>query len=99
VFNVSFIKTKFINMGVLVPILGIMAGIIAIIANAYVKVQKMKIEGLGTGDGKLLLDRINQLEKENAQLKDRVGNMEIIVGDIDIDLLKISSNSSLEKRK
>lgn len=85
-------------MGILVPILGIMAGIIAIIANAYIKVQKMKIEGLNTGDGKLLLDRVNQLEKENAQLKERVGNVEVIVGDIDIDLLKIGGGSAAGKR-
>ena len=80
-------------MGVLVPILGIIAGIIAIIASAYIKVQKMKIEGLNTGDGKLLLDKVNLLEKENIQLKERVSNMEIIVGDIDIDFLKIAGKS------
>ncbi|TAH18395.1 MAG: hypothetical protein EAZ08_11655 [Cytophagales bacterium] len=81
-------------MGIIIPILGIMTGMIAIIANAYIKVQKMKIERLDTGDAKLLIDRVNLLERENAQLKERVENMETIVGDIDIDLLKIGSGTS-----
>lgn len=81
-------------MGIIIPILGIMTGMIAIIANAYIKVQKMKMERLDTGDAKLLIDRVNLLERENAQLKERVENMETIVGDIDIDLLKIGSGTS-----
>ena len=94
-----FYQTKSIKiMGILIPILGIMTGMIAIIANAYIKVQKMKIEGLNTGDGKLLLDKVNQLEKENAQLKERIGNVEVIIGDIDMDLLRVGSGASLEKR-
>lgn len=85
-------------MGIIIPILGIMTGMIAIIANAYIKVQKLKMERLDTGDAKMLIDKVNLLEKENAQLKERVENMETIVGDIDIDLLKIGSGNSSVRR-
>lgn len=76
-------------MGPFIAMLGILTGIIAIITNAYVKVQKMKIESLGTGEKQLLLDKINKLEQENAQLKERMENVETIVGGIDIDILKL----------
>ncbi len=80
-------------MGILIPIFAILTGMVAILASAYVKVQKMKMEGLGTGEKQLLLDKINQLERENSQLQARVENVETIVGGIDMDMLKISSST------
>jgi uncharacterized protein YlxW (UPF0749 family) len=83
-------------MGFLIPIFAILTGMVAIIASAYVKVQKMKMEGLGTGEKQFLLDKINQLERENAQLQARVENVETIMGGIDIDMLKIGGGSSIK---
>lgn len=80
-------------MGILIPILGIMTGIIAIICGTYVKIQKMKMENLGAGEKQMLLEKISKLETENQELKERVGNVETIVGGIDLDLLKIGSSS------
>lgn len=80
-------------MGILIPILGIMTGIIAIICGTYLKFQKMKMENLGAGEKQLLLEKINKLEAENQQLKERVENVETIVGGIDLDLLKIGSST------
>jgi uncharacterized protein YlxW (UPF0749 family) len=76
-------------MEILIPIFGILTGMVAIIANAYVKVQKMKTEGLSNGEKQILLNKINQLEQENTQLKSRVENVETIVGGIDIEILKL----------
>jgi hypothetical protein len=80
-------------MGILIPILGIMTGIIAIICSTYLKFQKMKIENLGSGEKQMLLEKINKLETENQELKERVENVETIVGGIDLDLLKIGSST------
>jgi uncharacterized protein YlxW (UPF0749 family) len=53
----------------------------------------MKMENLGAKEKQLLLEKINKLEQENQQLKQRVENVETIVGGIDLDLLKISSST------
>ena len=76
-------------MEIMIPILGILTGMVAIISSAYVKVQKMKMEGLGNGEKQQLLNKISALEQENAQLKSRVENVETIVGGIDLEILKL----------
>jgi hypothetical protein len=84
-------------MGILIPIFGILASIIAILAGTYLKVQKLKLEGLGSGEKKFLLDKIAQLEKDNAQLHARVENVETSVGGIDLELLKLGGEENWKK--
>jgi uncharacterized protein YlxW (UPF0749 family) len=84
-------------MGILIPIFAILTGMVAIICNTYLKVQKMKMESLSSQEKQVLLDKVNQLEVENKQLQSRVENVETIVGGIDIDLLKIGSGSNYAK--
>ncbi len=80
-------------MAIIIPILGILTGMIAIICGTYLKFQKMKMENLGAKEKQFLLEKINKLEEENQQLKERIENVETIVGGIDLDLLKISGST------
>jgi Mg/Co/Ni transporter MgtE len=69
------------NMGVLIPILGIMCGLVAIIANAVLRSQKMKIELMRE-------QRVSSVSEEEtmreiARLKERVAVLEKLVTDDD----------------
>ncbi len=69
------------NMGILIPILGIMCGLIAIVANALLRSQKMKIEMMreerasGASDAEVM--------RELQRLKDRVAVLEKLATDDD----------------
>jgi len=69
------------SMGVLIPILGIMCGLIAIIANALLRSQKMKMEMMreerasGASDAEVM--------REIQRLKDRVAVLEKLATDDD----------------
>lgn len=69
------------NIGVLIPILGIMCGLVAIIANAVLRSQKMKIELMRE-------QRVSSVSEEEtmreiARLKERVAVLEKLVTDDD----------------
>ena len=69
------------NVGVLIPILGIMCGLIAIIANAVLRSQKMKLEmareerASGASDAEVM--------REIQSLKERVAVLEKLATDED----------------
>lgn len=69
------------NAGVFIPILGIMAGIIAIIANAVLRSQKMKLDVMreerasGASEAEVL--------RELQRLKERVAVLEKLATDDD----------------
>jgi len=69
------------NIGVLIPILGIMCGLVAIIANAVLRSQKMKLELMRE-------QRVSSVSEEEtmreiARLKERVAVLEKLVTDDD----------------
>ena len=72
------------NMGVLIPIFGILCGIIAIISNALIRSQKMKLDMMreerasGVSDSEML--------REIQRLKDRVNVLERLATDSDTRL-------------
>jgi hypothetical protein len=69
------------NMGVLIPILGIMCGLVAIIANAVLRSQKMKIELMR--EQRVSSASEEETMREIARLKERVAVLEKLVTDDD----------------
>lgn len=70
------------SVGVFIPILGIMCGIIAIIASTWIKNQKLKLEMMQTqGGADAAANRVTQAELE--KLKDRVAVLERLLTDDD----------------
>jgi hypothetical protein len=69
------------NVGVLIPILGIMCGLVAIIANAVLRSQKLKLEtareerASGASDAEVM--------REIQRLKERVAVLEKLATDDD----------------
>jgi hypothetical protein len=70
------------SVGVFIPILGIMCGIIAIIASTWIKNQKLKLEMMqAQGGADAAANKITQAELE--KLKDRVAVLERLLTDDD----------------
>ena len=69
------------NAGVLIPLLGIMCGIIAIISNAYLKSQKMKLDMAQAN--RLSSASESEMMSEIQRLKDRVAVLERLATDGD----------------
>ena len=83
-------------MGILIPILGILAGITAIVSNAWLKSQKMKLEnGGGMNSKKMsrLLAEFENVHDENLELKERVNNLEVIISGMDKEILQLHSHT------
>lgn len=65
----------------------------AILSNAWLKSRDMKVKsGLSDDERKLL----KQLITENEQLKSRLENLEIMVADIDLDVLKSTTSKQIK---
>jgi hypothetical protein len=83
-------------MGIIIPILGILAGITAIVSNAWLKSQKMKLENGGGMDSKKmnrLLAEFENSHQENIELKERVNNLEAIISGMDKEILQLHSHT------
>lgn len=69
------------NIGILIPILGILCGLVAILSGAYIKSQKMKLEMMreqrtsGASEAETM--------REITRLKERVAVLEKIATDDD----------------
>lgn len=68
-------------VGVLIPILGIMCGIIAILANAHLKSQKMKLDMMR--ETRVSSASEEEMQREIQRLKDRVAVLERLATDGD----------------
>ena len=69
------------NIGVFIPILGIMLGMIAVVGGYVIKMQKMKLEEKRmTGASSAVQD---ETARELQKLKDRVAVLERLVTDDD----------------
>jgi precorrin-6B methylase 1 len=69
------------NAGILIPLLGIMCGIIAIISSAYLKAQKMKLEMAQAN--RISSASEAEMMSELQRLKDRVAVLERLATDGD----------------
>lgn len=69
------------NLGVLIPIFGILCGIIAILAGTYVKSQKMKLDMMREGRASSASEE--EMMREIARLKERVAVLEKLATDDD----------------
>lgn len=72
------------SVGVLIPIFGILCGMIAILANAYLRSQKMKIEL--TREQRIGGESESEMLREIQRLKDRVAVLERLATDSDRNL-------------
>ena len=70
-------------MGIIIPILGILVALVAILSDKYYKLEKAKLESGNRTDVKLL----ENIKSENEALKERVSNLELILTNIDETLL------------
>jgi len=68
-------------VGVFIPILGILCGLVAIIAGAYLKSQKMKLEMMREQGASSASEA--EMMREIQKLKDRVAVLERIATDDD----------------
>lgn len=69
-------------MGILIPLFGIGAGIVAIIAGAYLKSKQIGLEKIRLEreiTDKDLETKLKKLGAENAALQDRISNLETII--------------------
>ena len=70
------------SVGVFIPILGIMCGIIAIVGSIWIKNQKLKLEMMQAQGGvEAAANKVTQAELE--KLKDRVAVLERLLTDDD----------------
>lgn len=69
------------NIGVLIPIMGILAGIIAIVANAVLRSQKMKLELMREQGASSASEA--EMMREIQRLKDRMAVIERLLTDDD----------------
>ncbi len=84
----------------LVPIIAILMvfgiPITAIISHTWLKAKKMDAErGLGQADLQLL----QALKNENEELRNRIENIETILSDVDLDLLRIKGDTDKTQDK
>ncbi len=72
-------------MGIIIPILGILVALVAILSDKYYKLEKAKLQSgsFNKNDIKLL----KNIKAENEALKERLANLELIVTNIDESLL------------
>ena len=87
------------SIGVFIPILGIMCGIIAIVGGLWIKNQKLKLEMMREQGGvDAVANTVTQAELE--KLKDRVAVLERLLTDDDRRLAnEISRLQSTEVRR
>jgi len=87
------------SIGVFIPILGIMCGIIAIVGGIWIKNQKLKLEMMREqGGADAIANTVTQAELE--KLKDRVAVLERLLTDDDRRLAnEISRLQSTEARR
>lgn len=77
-------------MGSIVVIVGLvmLLPITAVLADTYLKGKRLGgFQGVGNGDVKKLVTELERLKTENAQLKERMHNVETIVTSHDYDAL------------
>ncbi len=90
-------------MSILIPILGITAGIVAIISSAYVKVRKIELQktlnGQNNHDKKYLEDKIQTLTFENTDLRKRITNLESIVASKEWEFLLPPHSENLSNQE
>jgi hypothetical protein len=83
-------------MGPLIIIFGVLAGITAIVSNAWLKSQKMKLENGGGMDSKKmnrLLVEFENVHEENIEMKERLKNLETIISGMDKEILQLHGHS------
>ena len=87
------------SIGVFIPILGIMCGIIAIVGSIWIKNQRLKLEMMREQGGTdALANKVTQAELE--KLKDRVAVLERLLTDDDRRIAnEISRLQSTEVRR
>jgi precorrin-6B methylase 1 len=87
------------SIGIFIPILGIMCGIIAIVGGIWIKNQKLKLEMMREQGGTdALANKVTQAELE--KLRDRVAVLERLLTDDDRRLAnEISRLQSTEVRR
>ncbi len=78
---------EFIGLVAVIMIFGIPLS--AIIGGFWLKNKKMSQGALSGEDKQLLMDVV----KENAELKRRMENMETIVNEVDMDLVKLNAHT------
>ncbi|MEZ6028535.1 MAG: hypothetical protein R3C46_02195 [Hyphomonadaceae bacterium] len=69
------------NIGLLIPIFGILCGIVGIIAGTYVKAQKMKLEMMREQRTSSVSEQ--EMMREITRLKERVAVLEKLATDDD----------------
>lgn len=84
----------------MVPILAILMvfgiPLTAILSHTWLKAKKMEAErGLGHADMQLL----QALKNENEELRNRIENLETILSDVDLDLLRIKGGTDKTQDK
>lgn len=72
-------------MGIIIPILGILVAIIAILSDKYYKLEKAKLES--GAHNRVDVKLLEGIKSENEALKERISNLELIVTNIDETLL------------
>jgi phage shock protein B len=79
---------------IIIPILIFSIPLVAILSGTYLKAKKLK--------GSTLTDeerqQIREVLAENKKLQSRVENLETIVAEVDLDLLKIGSTSGSDRQ-
>ena len=68
--------------------------IVAIVGSLIIKAKKLKVQSLSTQERK----QIQQLIQENNELRTRIGHLETIVAEVDLDYLKLKAPASTDKR-
>ena len=86
-------------MGIIVPILGILVAIIAILSDKYYKLEKLKLNSKSVDKKDIQL--LENIKSENQELKERVSNLEVILTNIDESLLlpEARDNTRLDTEK
>ena len=81
-------------MGVIMVIFGACLAGVAIVSNAMLKSQKMKLNG-GMDSEKIsrLIGEFENGQEENLELKERVNNLETIISGMDKEILQLHGHS------
>ena len=83
-------------MGVIIIIFGACLAGVAIVSNAMLKSQKLKLqngEGMNSEKMTRLLTEFENSHDENLELKERVNNLEVIISGMDKEILQLHSHT------
>ena len=90
-------------MSILIPLLGITAGIIAIISGSIIKIKKIELQktlhNQGNHDNKLLENQVKTLTLENTDLQNRISNLESVVASKEWEFLLPSNKENLSNQE